>query len=105
MENEENVDEKEDADVVDNIFSLSQGHCQTLGDDDDDEEVIATQYYVEPIEDIPNPIGPWETHTHLGAHGDNDNVGLTLPSQTSPPSWMVEAMMNLNQQVVGNAND
>ena len=33
------VDGQQDADVADNIFSLSQRNCQGFGVDDDDEQV------------------------------------------------------------------
>ena len=37
-------------DVVDNMLSLSQGHCQPLGDND--EQISATQYDNEASEDV-----------------------------------------------------
>lgn len=97
------MDGQEDANVVDNMLSLSQGHCQGLGDDD--EHANATQYDHEPIEDNMEVVGPCETHTDSATHIHNDNVDLnvvesghaprsnneqlTLPNQVSQLEWLV----------------
>jgi len=122
---QEEVVEHEDAIMVDNIISLSQGHFYG----DDDEHVNETQHNHEPIENKMEVFLPIESceifecdiHDDFVDHATaNENVvengianialgsnndHLTLQSQVTPPSWLVEATLNMNQHNVSRTNE
>lgn len=113
------VQGQEDADVADNIISLSQGHCQPLGDDD--KYVSESQYGTVPVGENIEAVGRTETEldgqgiihnnvADLSVNGCgeavvNNNKELTFPSPSEHPEWLAEAMTNMNKHIVTPTND
>lgn len=102
------VGDQDDVVAAGNMISLSQGHLY----DEDDETVCKTQYNHEQIHsnmEIVPPTQEHETHTvaivnEIVEHAvDNDQ--LTLASQLTPPSWLAEATINMNEHSVSTTNE
>ena len=90
------------------MISLSQGHLY----DEDDEIVCETQYNNEQIRSNMEIVPPTQEHETPIADIVNDivehavdNDQLTLPSQVTPPSWLAEAMINMNAHSVSATNE
>lgn len=102
------VDEQDDVIATGNMISLSQGHLY----DEYDETVCEIQYNHEQIQSNMDIILPTQEHETIVIDIVNeivehavDNDQLTLPSQVSPPSWLAEAMINMNEHSVSATNE
>jgi len=102
------VDDQDDVVVASHMISLSQGHLY----DEDDETICETQYNHEQIHSNMEVVPPTQEHetpivdivNDIVEHAvDNDQ--LTLPSQVTPPSWLVEEMINMNAHSVSTTNE
>jgi len=117
---QEDVDWQEDVIVVEVMISLSQGNFY------DDEHVCETQFVNEPVVNNMEAATPTKSPTNsacdilmeaIDHENDNANVvsnenvtrikndQLSMPTQVTPPSWLVEAMMNNNKHNVSSTND
>ena len=102
------VDDQDDVVAAGNMISLSQGHLYA----EDDETVCETQYNNEQIRSNMEIVPPTQEHeipvvdiVNVIAEHAVDNDQLTLPSQVTPPSWLAEAMINLNAHSVSATNE
>ena len=102
------VDDQDDVVAAGNMISLSQGHLYA----EDDETVCETQYNNEQICSNMEIVPPTQEHEIPVADIVNDivehavdNDQLTLPSQVTPPSWLAEAMINMNAHSVSATNE
>ncbi len=102
------VDEQDDVVVASNMISLSHG----LLYDEDDETICETQHNNDQIPSNMEIVPPTQEHEIPVADIANDivehavdNDQLTLPSQVTPPSWLAEAMINMNAHSVSATNE
>jgi len=119
---QDHVDAQEDVAAAEGIMSLYEGNL--CGDDD--EQVNETQFSHEPTVDVMDAITPTEPHANstcdipyevVDEANENANLisndnatglnseQLSMPTQVSPPSWLAEAMMNINPHNVSTTNE